>query len=118
MTLDHFAANYRLHTRLDECGDKIILGRVGHIYSHGGGRYGVMFLNLTVMKWGYTREVMRRSGFKIRMDADFEGVGLFSPDNKGHARLAIKLARVKRKRNVSEEHIKVMLESLRRYRNH
>lgn len=36
MTIDKFAEQFRLKIRLDECGDKIIPGRRGHLYVDRG----------------------------------------------------------------------------------
>jgi len=36
MTVESFARSWRLKTRLDECGDKIIPGKRGHLYFDDG----------------------------------------------------------------------------------
>ena len=36
MTMESFAATWRLKIRLDECGDKIISGKRGHLYCDEG----------------------------------------------------------------------------------
>ena len=105
--LEAFAARYRLHVRRDECGDPIIPGRRGqsHLYI-AAGELCLMVLDGPVAQ----RSAWKAVGGKLWL-------GDISPHSKTgrrvqdvwiknippeHAKLAIRMARVKTKRVMSE----------------
>ena len=55
----------------------------------------------TSRRWSYAKKKLAAAHFTIRQDADMEGTALFDPANRAQARLALKLAGVRRKRAVS-----------------
>jgi hypothetical protein len=114
-TLDRFARNHHLKIRKDECGERIIAGRLWkkqpangrtyghHIFEHGS-RLGVcLMFEDSPAKWTNRRRSMEASGFTIANDGYGEGIGLFEPTDKAQARLAIKLAKVRIRRVLAPE---------------
>lgn len=100
--LEEFAARWRLRMKLDEDGEPIVAGRVGHLYEHGAeGLLGVMLLPGKPFVWVHARKKLEAAGCLIWQDADQEGSALFDPSVKAQARLAIKMAGVPRKRRAS-----------------
>ena len=53
----------------------------------------------------------------LRQNGDGEGVFWFDPENKEQARLAIRFAGVRPKKQISDEHKAKLLAGLERYRN-
>ena len=103
MTLAEFAEARRLRVRRDECDDPVAHGRLGHLYEHGDGRLGAMFLNLTPRRWNTIRRKQKAVGCVIWQDADGEGSVLFDPLNSAQARTVLKLAGVRPRRVASPE---------------
>jgi len=102
--LRHFAAAHRLNTSLDECGEIIIRGRRGQIYGYGASRLGVMFFPNTYRprQWGVHRRAATSAGMILVQNGDSEGCLVFVPEAPGHAELALKIAGVKKRRQISE----------------
>lgn len=126
MTLVEFADKYRARTRQDECGETIIPGKMwkeqpkagrmcGHqIYEHGNSQFGLLLMfpvkeipeiggSGKSAKWVNARKKLIAAGFTVRQNGDAEGTALFNPEDKGQARLALKLAGVKARRQLSPE---------------
>lgn len=114
MTIQTFADKHRLRTRIDTDGTKIIPGRVGHIYEYDDDLLGVMVMPdpPRVQYWGFARRNLKAVGCTVVQNGDGEGAATFDPENKQQAKLAIKVARIKRKRIMSE----AQLDQLRRAR--
>lgn len=123
MTFEEFAERYRLKVRRDECGDPVVRGKVWkaqprtvahradrqpyghHIYEHDLGRLGLclMFpMTSSPARWTNAKRKLAAVGFEIRQDGVGEGLSLFDPANEQQARLAIKLAGVRARRQMSE----------------
>lgn len=109
----HFADTYRVRARRDECGELILLGRIGHVYEHGAGRFGV-YLNCTTKRaWSSAKRTLTAAGFTIRQSGDIEGTALFDPENEQQARLALEIARIRKRRVVTTEQRQQMAERMR-----
>jgi hypothetical protein len=118
VTIQEFAANYRLHTRLDDDQTTIIPGRYGHIFEWDNQILGVMIMLQPQLKfpppdqpqppikkpqyWNYQRRAFQHAGFTITQDGSYEGSATFDPSNPLQAKIAIRSARIKTKRILSE----------------
>ena len=127
MTVQEFAERNRLKTVRDECNDTTIPGRQGQIYSQDGTEFGVMFMlpktkalpwgRWSPKTWGNFRRAGLAAGMVVLQDGDSEGCLSFDPENREHVQLAIKTAKVKRRRQASPaqlEHLTRMRASLPR----
>ena len=105
--LDKFASTYRLKLIRDP-DDKtdIIMGNEGHshIFQYGEELLGVMILpdTDTAHRWNSARAAFVAAGMTIRQDGECEGTASFDPENAEQAKLAIRYAKIKRKRTISE----------------
>lgn len=112
MTIQEFAAKYRLRTKMDVDGTTIIPGRMGQIYEYsaeegqleGGVRFGVMVIPPTLRTsfWKRQSKLLRGVGCRINQNGDHEGAALFDPENVKQVKVAIKAARILRIRQYSE----------------
>jgi hypothetical protein len=108
MTIEQFAERFKVKTKRDECGDTIIPGKQhkfadGQSSIFGGyddGQLGVALLFGTKKKWGNARRKLQAEAFTVRQDGDTEGILTFNPENAKQARLAIKAAGVRVKKNM------------------
>ncbi len=102
--LAQFAERKRLRIKRSEVGELMIPGRIGHLYEHDCGVFGLMLIspNGDDPKLDNTlRSKMRkalREGLELHQRGDYESSFLFDAENKQHARLAIRLIGCKRKR--------------------
>lgn len=104
MTIQDFAAQYRLRARRDTCGEATIpCRRGGQLFELRDGIFGVLTESLTVRAWGSIRKRLRDGGFKLRQNGDREGILSFDPSDPEQAELAIKVMRAVRKRRLSPE---------------
>jgi hypothetical protein len=108
-----FADTYRVRARRDECGELILPGRIGHVYEHGAGKFGLYLSCATPRSWSSAKRTLIAGGFTIRQNGDMEGTALFDPDNEQQARLALEIARVRKRRVVTAEQRQRMAEGLR-----
>jgi hypothetical protein len=99
-----FANDHQVRAKRDECGELIIPGRVGHVYEHGASRYfGILLMLDTRQQWTWAKKKLVSAGFTIRQDGDTEGSALFDPENAAQVAVALELARIKRRRVMSQE---------------
>ena len=115
MTLATFAEQNKLKVKSDDCGDAIIPGKYGHIYEHNGTELGVMFMpprteaepwgRWRPKAWGNFKRAAAAAGMTLRQNGDSEGCLSFDPKNKEQARLAIKIAKVRPKRQRTPEQV-------------
>ena len=107
--IEQFAERFKVKTRRDECGDTIIPGKQ-HKFADGqssifggydNGQLGVALLFGTKTKWTYARRKLEEAGFFVRQLGETEGVLTFDPANAPQARLAIKTAGVRTKKNMA-----------------
>ena len=103
-TIIAFAEKYRLRVRRDECGDPIVVGKLGELYQHDDGLVGLVLMspNGDDPKLDNTlRARMRKAlqaGLELHQRGDYESTFTFNPENTQHAELAIGLVGAKRKR--------------------
>jgi hypothetical protein len=100
-----FAAKHRLKTKIDLDDTTIIFGRSGQIFEYDAQHLGVLYSNskdLTSQRWNTAREACENAGMKTIQYGDREGTLSFDPANAVQAKLAIKTARCKTKRVMTE----------------
>jgi hypothetical protein len=122
--LEHFTETRRVRARRDGCGESIIPGKLrardvplrleysSHIYEHGDGRFGVLLMFESKRRWGSARRKLAAVGFEVRQDGDAEGTALFDPSNAMQVRLALKLARIRSRPELSPEQRQTLLSRL------
>jgi len=105
-----FAQQHRLPTSRD-IGDKttVIRGRAGcHLYEYSDSELGLMVLSdakdAHPRRWAAIRKKCLEAGMILRQNGDDEGALSFDPKDRRQARLAIKLAGCRPKRQLSPEH--------------
>lgn len=101
MRLDDFASNHRLSVRRAEDGEPMISGKLGYIYQHDSEALGLLFMPDRPRLWSHAKRKLEAVGLTIWQDGDHEGSTLFDPTNTVQARLALRLAGIKRKRRQS-----------------
>jgi hypothetical protein len=117
--LGTFAEKYALRVQKDESGDLVIAGRQGQIYE-----YGTTELGLAIIPQGDPRPRLWNSvlkeclevGMILRQRGDAEGALSFDPTNPKQARVAIRAAKSRPKRLLSEEQRLRLAKSLERAR--
>lgn len=124
MNIEQFAQQYHVQTKRDECSDTILAGKVwrsqpkdgyGHqIFDNGDGRFGLL-LSFEVdngheiggsgksTKWANAQRKLISAGFTVKQNGDAEGVALFDPKDSAQSRLALKLAGIRVRRQLSPE---------------
>ena len=112
--IEAFANENRLKTKMDECGELIILGRQGQLYEYNNAELGVMFMpgSWTPKTWGNFKRAGLAIGMILRQNGDSEGCLSFDPKDREQVELAIKAAGVRPKRRVSPEQRALMAERL------
>ncbi len=106
MTIIALAEKNRLRVRRDPCGDLFIPGKFGTISEYGGDVFALSFLADANDNGrdNILRSRIRRAltaGLQPSQLGDFEGVLLFDSSDHAHARLAIQLAGIKRRRRAT-----------------
>jgi hypothetical protein len=100
-TLKGFAEQHRLRMNSDECHDAMVRGKVGHLFAHDAGWFGIVLeapANSTFLD-NTLRSRKRRAiaaGLLLRQEGDFEAILLFEPTDAKQARLAIRLIQAKK----------------------
>ena len=102
--IQRFATKHRLKTRIDDDLTKIIGGKVGHIYEYDDEHLGVIVIPEPPRPayWSHTRKTLIAAGFEVVQNGEGEGCAIFDPNNPEQVKLAIKAAKVKRRRVMSE----------------
>ena len=117
-TLIEFARRRRLRIRRDSDGTDIIPGRKGksHLFEYDTGVLAVMIMPETggAHWWSAARAKFLAVGMQIRQNGDREGTATFDPNNRKQAKLAMKYAGVKPKRQVSPEQYAILVSRLKR----
>lgn len=119
-----FAESHRVKIRQDSCGDLVISGKqhtddmpvqieyCSHIFDCEDGHHlGVCLMfapsgdgkSGKSAKWVNARKKLIAAGFTIHQDGDAEGIALFDPSNNAQAKLALRLAGVKTRRQLAPE---------------
>ena len=113
--LMNFAKDRRLRVRRDECNEAIIPGRRGQIYQHNndGSVFGVMYMPFatkddrwgawTPRRWGMFKRAALAIGMTLLQNGDSEGCLAFDPATDQHVELALKIAKVIRRRQLTPE---------------
>jgi hypothetical protein len=105
MTIQEFCKLYRLKLTKDECGEEMISGKLGQLFDHGDGQFG-MVLEDAPSGDSRGRVLLSRKraalqgGFSLKQQGECESVLLFDARNPEQAELAAKLVMAKKKRNV------------------
>jgi hypothetical protein len=105
-TISEYAEKYRLRMKRDRCGDLIVPGKLGHLYEHGSGRFG-MVLEDPADGQSRARGLLSRcrkalaAGFTAHQAGDAESILLFDPESREQSRLAIRLVGARAKRQCS-----------------
>lgn len=112
-----FAQNYHVRAKRDACGEIIVSGRVGHIYDHCDSRQlGVLLMFQSKMQWTYAKRKLLAAGFTIGQDGDTEGTALFDSTNPALSRVALRIARVKVRRQMSPAQRRAAVDRLKHAR--
>jgi hypothetical protein len=108
-----FTSSYRLRLKRDRCGDPIIRGKLGHLYEHDLGRFGLV-LEAPAGSTRLDRTLRARkhkalaAGFTLHQEGDAEAILLFNPEDHEQAQLAPRLVGAKRRRVASEAQLAVL----------
>ena len=127
MTLADFAGKHRLKVRRDDHGDTTILGKQGHLYEYSATELGVMFMpprtesepwgRWCPKTWGNFKRAAAAAGMTLRQNGESEGCLSFDPKNNEHAKLAIKIAKVRPKRQPTPDQVARFLAAVQNARS-
>lgn len=115
-TIKQFADKHRAKVTRDiDDGTDIVAGSNGQIYEFSRERLGVIFIPTVVRtrKWNALTTEAIAAGMTLHQDGDSEGSFSFDADNPKHAAIALKIAGVRRKRQLSPEHRAKLLQANR-----
>lgn len=120
-SFEDFAAAYHLITKRDSCGEPLIVPGnprrsedISHIYQHSADTLGLTLLFDTPLLWNNAKKKLTGLGFTVHQDGETEGVLLFSPKNDIQVAAAIKVAGLKRHRNVSKANRALFRENIKK----
>jgi hypothetical protein len=115
MTLVTLAEQHKLKVKRDECGDAIVPGKYGQIYEYNDTHLGVLFMpprteaepwgRWCPKTWGNFKRAAAAAGMTLLQDGDSEGCLSFDPNNREQVKLAIKIAKVRPKRQRTPEQV-------------
>jgi hypothetical protein len=108
VNITEFAKAHRLKPARED--DMVIVGKAGQIYEYSDALLGVMFITPAKKAprprvWNNLSAQCVLAGMTLRQDGDAEGALSFDPANPAHVTLALKLAGVKRKRQLTPEQL-------------
>lgn len=99
--IKQFASEHGLRLEKDECRDLVIPAKLGHIYEHGAGLFGVVFSESTQ----YSNRILRarrpqvlKAGLTLHQAGDAESIFLFDPTNAAQAQAVIRAVGARKKR--------------------
>jgi hypothetical protein len=112
MSVQEFGTKYRASVKRDRGDDTLtITGKRGNIYEYSESELGVMFIPTLradqppkARVWNALRQEAKAAGMVLRQDADSEGAFSFDPCSETQCRLALKIAGVRKRRQLSPEH--------------
>jgi hypothetical protein len=129
MNLESFASKHRLKMRrnADDDNEPCVTGKNGQIYEYSEVKLAVSFApgldknhrgigRWTPKAWGNLRRKAVALGMSIRQNGDSEGAISFDPENRDQAKLAIKIARARQKKQLSPDRLLAMLANLAKAR--
>lgn len=99
MELQEFADRNRLRTKLDPCGDKIIPGKLGHLYEHDGAlgvcliAYKAKNMPSVALMRSRQRKIEALKP-KIKQRADGEGISTFELETASQTALIARLVKL------------------------
>ncbi len=116
MLITTFAQAHRLAVRRDACGDSIIVGKSvrrpeaeSHICeAFNDGRLGLNLVLDSARHWNSTKRRLIGVGMILLHDGDSEGCLSFDPHDPVQAKLAIKEARIHRRKSFRPESLEKM----------
>lgn len=111
MTIEDFAAKHKIRIKRDEEGETIVAAKHGQIYGYSRHKFGALFLMRTERQWNKRRRECEAVGMETIQDGDCEGTLLFDPENRDQARTAIRAVGAYRKRQLSPEQQKALIEA-------
>jgi len=99
MTIEGFCQKYRTKARRDTDGTWIVPGRHGQIYEYDEQDFGVilMFPNCP-RQYGFARKRLLQAGMHSVHNGESEGSLSFNPSDDAQAVVAIREAKIRRKR--------------------
>jgi len=108
-TIRAFADHNRLPISRDADGTTVIPGHAGcQLYEYDEGELGLLVFsedqNFRPRRWAAIRKKCLAAGMTLRQNGHDEGALSFDSNNRQQARLAIKLAGARPKRQLSPEH--------------
>jgi hypothetical protein len=109
MQIVDFATKHRLKITRDECGDPVIVGRIGqsNIYEYSDTELGVMFITdgRKPPRTGLcnTFKAACEAGMTLRQNGDAEAAFSFNLSNPEQAKVAIKGIRARFRREMTPE---------------
>jgi hypothetical protein len=99
--LEQFASERGLRLKRDECRDLMIPAKLGHIYEHGAGLFGVVLSESA----GHSNKILLarrrqllKAGLKLHQAGDAESILLFDPASTAQAQAVIHAAGARKKR--------------------
>jgi hypothetical protein len=119
MTLREFAEKHNLRLKRDNDDTSVVEGRTGQLYEYSGSELGVLILPPTYTPRLYSaiKKKCLSSGMSLLQDGDAEGTFSFDPTDKEQATMAIKVAQVRPKKQISEAHKRKLLNGLQTRKN-
>lgn len=112
--IQDLASKHHLGTTRDVDGTTIMAGTTGHVFEYSDTELGVMFMppSRRPRLWIKLRKKCLAAGMIPRQNGDAEGSFSFDPHNRIQARLAIKVAGAKKKRQLTAEQKQALLARL------
>lgn len=89
MSIQSLGDKYRVRVKRDDCKDRYLAGRYGHIYEYGKGKLGVIVSAPTGHRWKEARRKMLAAGFSHNQNGDFEGSCVFSSEDPAQMKIAL-----------------------------
>jgi len=113
MTISAFAEKHHLKLVRADDTTLIIAGRYGHVYEYSESELGLLIMPAPehTRYWGHVRRAMLAAGMTVRQDGDHEGAVSFDPSDKKAARLAMKLAGIRRRRTSSPAQLAALVKA-------
>ena len=102
MNIAEFSQRHALNVKRDQT-ETIVPGKCGLLYEYNDELLAVAFMgkHATSRRWNRLRELGTASGMTLLQDGDSEGCLSFDPADGVQSKLAIQIAGVKRKRQLS-----------------
>jgi hypothetical protein len=122
MSIREFGTKYRATVKRDRGDDTLtITGKRGNIYEYSEKELGVMFIptlradqSPKARMWNALTLEAKAAGMVLRQSGDGEGAFSFDPSNETQCRLALKIAGVRKRRQLSPEHVSKLVAAGRR----